>query len=80
MRRNVKQWLAAVVVAVSSLPGVALAHAGRHESAQDGGLLHALTHVDHLLVIATVGVGIVLTSMLYGATAARFRRKHQVRD
>ena len=54
----------------------ALAHAGHHggaEGAGSGGLLHALTHADHLLALAAAAAGIVFAQRLY--RLARQRRR-----
>ena len=46
----------------------ALAHAGHHGDAETsvaGGLLHALTHADHLLVLAAAAAALVVTPRVY---------------
>ena len=61
---------------VISSVSAALAHAGHHGDAETsgaGGLLHALTHVDHLLVLAAAAVALVVAPRVY--RLARSRRR-----
>ena len=51
----------AASLAVSALPGAALAHAGRHEEGFAAGLVHALGAPDHLIGVGGLGYLALIT-------------------
>ena len=54
----------------------ALAHAGHHGDAETSGargLLHALTHADHLLVLAAAAAALVVAQRVYRVLRSRRR-------
>ena len=66
------------VAAALSLPCAALAHPGHHGPEDGGGLLHALTHWDHLVVVVLVGAVVVAATNAAGAVIVRLRRRNAV--
>jgi hydrogenase/urease accessory protein HupE len=65
-----------VAAGALSLPCAALAHAGQHDPADgSGGLVHALTHLDHLVVVVLVGAVVVAATKAVGALIVRLRRR-----
>lgn len=54
-----------------------LGHAGHHGDAErsgPGGLLHALTHADHLLALAAAAVALVVAQRVYRLVRSRRER------
>jgi hydrogenase/urease accessory protein HupE len=75
MERRIKNSLVAAAAALS-LPCAAYAHAGHHDPASgSGGLVHALTHFDHLAVVVLVGAVVVAATNAFGALIVRLRRR-----
>ena len=57
-----------MMVKVISNLSAALAHAGHHggsETSVPGGLFHAVTHADHLLVLAAAAAALVIAQRVY---------------
>ena len=63
-----------MMVNVITNVSAALAHAGHHgdsETSGAGGLLHAVTHADHLLVLAAAAAALVVASRVYRLARSR---------
>jgi hydrogenase/urease accessory protein HupE len=70
--------LVAIAVALTA-PCAVLAHSGQHDEAGEGGLLHALTQLDHLAGIVLIGAIVVAATNAASAVIVRVRRYRDAR-